>query len=237
MQAALRLIRQGTLGTITGFHAHVDRQMEYYYQFLDYTREPGGGIGYDLGIYYLTVLLSILGPVASVTGMIKTSRPVRAYTKEDSDRFGQNYEIQNENLMVATVQMQSGVLGTLHFNGDAVMPESSTLLLEGTRGILYLGNPDRFGDNLRIFEAGENDQEPAELTREIPVSGAYACNSRGLGVSEMADAIEKGRRPRTDCAMSVHALEVFDGITQSSQTGKSVQMRTSFEVPEPFEAE
>jgi len=233
LQAARRTVDSGLLGTITSCHASINRQMGHFYEFLDFTCQPGGGIGYDLGIYYLTAFLSLLGPVAEVFGYTATSRPQRINEKKDSPHFGESYTVENENLMMSVLRFRSGVLGTLHFNGDAVMPENPYFTILGTKGILYLSNPDHFGGRLVLMRSGDHCCEPADVTVPIDSSGRFSDNCRGIGVAEMADAIRCGRVPRAECHMPVHAIEILDGIVASGKSGSSVPIRSVFDRPLP----
>lgn len=225
LQIAAEAVEDGTIGTVTGFAAMLNRDLGMVYEGLEFLIQPGGGFGYDLGIYYLTALMSILGPVAEVCGMVQTNRPQRTYRQPGHPKYGQTFEIRNENLMAAVIRMQNGALGTLLFNGDCIFPQRPFLTIQGTGGILYLPDPNQFGGDVRLLYAN------AQVEEILPCRHGFTENLRGLGAAEMAAAIREGRPHRASKEMACHALELLDGIVASSEAGTFYRMTTAFAKP------
>jgi predicted dehydrogenase len=126
VQTAARAVKHGKIDEVTGFIVMLNRGLELLYEVFGFLQQPGGGIGYDFGVYALTAVFSILGSAAEVCGFSQTNRPTREYKFLPQFR-GQPYTVENENVMVAAIKMKSGVLGTVTFNGDSVFPEKPYL--------------------------------------------------------------------------------------------------------------
>ena len=228
VQTAKAAADQGMIGRITSCHASVNRDLSALYTPGAFGTLPGGGIGFDLGVYYLTVLLCILGPVAQAAGMLRTNGPQRVMKDPASPRYGEEFPIQNENLMTGVLAFENGVLGTLHFTGCSILPEAPHIQLYGSQGILYIPNPNMFGGQVLVQKKG------MEAPLPLPHSFGFAGNCRGLGVAEMAWAIRGSRPNRASGALAYHALEVFTAIAKSSQNGRFEQVASRFEIPRPL---
>jgi predicted dehydrogenase len=237
VQTAYEAVSAGMIGDVTGFTVMLNRGLDLLYEFIGFLTKPGSGIGYDLGVYALTALFSILGPAAEVCGFVQTNRPLRKYTNPQMPRYGDSYSIENENLMAAAIKMRNGALGTVMFNGDAVFPEKPYISLQGTRGMLYLPNPNEFGGEV-IYTPGIHDPrqiwDSGRLDSVLPVHHRYSEDSRGIGAADMALAIHEGGLHRASGEMASHLLEVLDGIANSCKTKRYVQLTSSFTRPDPL---
>ncbi len=233
IQTARRAVDTGVIGTVTSCSISLNRGMEHFYEFLPFTRQPGGGMGYDIGPYYLAAALSILGPVEEVCGMTHTSRPNRINRREGHPDFGKPYMVENENLFAAVTRFRSGVLGTVHLNGDCVFPEQPHFAIYGTKGVLYLANPDEFGGEVRVLEPAPCGSGIVRY-RTLEGSGLFADNSRGIGVAEMADAIRRGRPNRASKELALHMMELLDGVICSGKEGRTIVLESTFRRPEPL---
>lgn len=235
VQTAVAAVENGMIGEVTGFSVMLNRGLELLYETLAFIRQPGGGIGYDYGIYALTALFSILGPAAEVCGFSQTNRPVRRYQFETAPPHEDSYTIENENVMAAAIRMRSGVLGSVTFNGDSVFPDRPYISIQGTKGLLQLPDPNQFGGNV-IFTQGVTDLGSIGTAGDrdpiLPVHHRYAEDSRGIGVAEMAKAIEEHRPHRASATLATHLLELLDGIVSSSQSQRYARMESTFDKPE-----
>lgn len=209
IQTARSAVDKGLIGQVTSCHASVNRDMGMLYRPGSFVVEPGGGMGFDMGIYYLTALLSILGPVKQTAGIVQTNRPERIVTDIASPNFGETFKIENENLMTGLLVFENGTVGTLNFNGDSVFPEVPYTMLYGTEGILTIPNANEFGGVVTLQKKGA--EEPIVL----PVSHGFSDNSRGAGAAELAWSILKNRPHRASVEMACHAVEILEGIEKS----------------------
>ncbi len=227
-QTARLAVESGLIGEVTSCVAVLQRDAALLAEKFPYTARAGGGIGIDVGIYYITELLSLLGPVSEVCGMSKTHSPHRTHYFTSKGQLGEPYTITSETLLAGTVQFESGAVGSLHFNSASIRLERPSVVLYGTEGILSLPDPNMFGGSVRIIAKGQ--EEPYIL----PHTHAYDGDDRGIGVAEMAWSLRKGRIPRTNKELCYHALEVLNGILISGQTGRFYEVASRFEKQPPL---
>lgn len=212
IQAAKRTVDSGTIGMVTGCQASFNMNLSEMYPFFKMLTKKGAGIGMDRGVYFLTALCAIMGPVAEVCGFVRTLNPVT-----DS-------KIESENQMVASVKFKSGVLGTLNFNGNSVFPEVPELVIQGQEGMLHLPDPINFGGRVTLLKFGQ--------WSEVCYESKYTSDSRGIGPVEMAYAIRSNEKDRTSKEMAFHILEVFEAIEKSSVEKRYVTIESDFQIPE-----
>ncbi|MDR1903297.1 MAG: Gfo/Idh/MocA family oxidoreductase [Treponema sp.] len=228
VQTAIEAVNSGMIGDVTGFTVMLNRGLDFLYEYIGFIIKPGGGIGYDFGVYALTALFSILGPAEEVCGFMQTNRPFREYKNPMMPKYGQQYKIENENLIAAAIKMRNNVIGTVMFNGDSVFPEKPYISLQGTQGMLYLPDPNGFGGDCVYVPA------MSESDRILPVHHKYSKDSRGIGAADMALAIREGRAHRASGAMACHLLELLDGIANSCETKTYTTMASDFIKPAPL---
>jgi hypothetical protein len=173
-------------------------------------------------IYSTTVLLSILGPVKEVSGVVRTQTPERPHYS--LERFGESFQIECENLMSGILQFDCGTVGNLLFDSNSVfiLPEKPSLVLFGTMGILYMADPNNFGGDVRVILKGNNESFTMQQ------SYAFSDECRGHGVAEMAWSLRMGRKNRASKEMAYHALEVLHGIVKNSETKSNQVMKSTF---------
>ena len=228
LQTARYVVESGMLGDITSCYCAMTRDSNILNRAFPFTAKPGGGIGFDVGIYYITALLSILGPVQEVSGVVRTMNPEKQdYTLE---RFGDPIQVQCENLMAGTLQFACGTVGTLLFDSNSIfiLPEKPSLVLFGSMGVMYMADPNQFGGEVKVILKGNN--APFVMQQ----SHAFNSEFRGLGVAEMAWSLRTDRKNRTSKEMAYHALEVLHGIVKSSETKANQMMLSSFEKTPPI---
>jgi len=181
-----------------------------------------------VGIYSITALLSILGPVKEVSGVVQTRKPERPdYSLE---HFGEPFQVECENLMAGILQFERGTVGNILFDSNSIfiLPEKPSLVLFGTMGVMYMADPNRFGGDVRVITKGNS--EPFIMQQ----SHAFSDESRGLGVADMAWSLRMGRKNRASKEMAYHALEVLHGIVRSSETRSNQVMKSTFESTPPI---
>jgi predicted dehydrogenase len=228
IQTARYVVDSGLIGEITSCYCTLTRDSELFSRAFPFTAKPGGGIGFDVGIYYITALLSILGPVKEVSGVVRTRNPVRQdYSIE---HFGESFQIECENLMAGILQFECGTVGNVLFDASSIytLPENSSLVLFGTLGVMYMADPNGFGGEVKIILKGNN--EPIFMQS----SHAFSDEYRGLGVAEMAWSMRRGRKNRANKEMAYHALEVLHGIVESNELKSNRVIQSTFEKMSPI---
>lgn len=226
-QKARQIVDSGALGEVTSFHMSrnccLDRNL---CKFL-FLRLPAGGICYDLGVYYLTALVNLLGPIKEVCAVVENRKPVRIGCVEDGADFGKSYNYDNEAQVTAILRTESGVTGTFLLNGESIGANQHSFTVYGTEAVAQLPDPNNFGGDIQLIRS-RTDQQAAE--NDLP----FAQNSRGIGPSEMAAAMEEGRPNLASCELALHVLDVIECMMESSKTGAFVQVSTTCQRPAPL---
>lgn len=228
IQDARFYLDAGLIGDVTSVTATLNRDAGILAEYFPFTALPGGGIGLDVGVYYITAMLSLLGPVKDVSGFVTTIRPERTHFIPNQPNFGEKFTLQAENLVVGSFRFASGVFGNLHFSSSSIGQERPSIAIFGAEGILYLPDPNGFGGEVKVVLKGQT--EPVAL----PPAHGFRANSRGIGPAELAWSLRNGRRPRTSKEMAFHGLELLLGLYKSCETQQFYKMTSSFERPNPI---
>jgi predicted dehydrogenase len=228
IQTARFYLDAGLIGDITSVCATLNRDSGFLAERYPFTALPGGGIGLDVGVYYVTALLSILGPVTDVCGFVDTRGPERVHCFPSEENFGEPFRLQAENRVVGSFRFASGVMGSIHFNSASIGNEKPQIVVYGTEGILYMPDPNNFGGEVKAILKGHSEPVSLQPTH------SYAENSRGIGPAELAWALRHGRKPRTSKEMAFHGLELLLGLYKSCETSQFYRMTSSFERPNPI---
>lgn len=234
IQTARWAIDRGMIGDVTSCLVSINRDQNLNSELFRFLRSEGGAIPYDVGIYYVQALLCILGPVEEVTGFAAPAQVHRKqflFNEDDPDEW----QIPGSNLVTGSLKFQRGALGMLHFDGNTIGAECSAFRIYGTTGILELGDPNRFGDPIRLLKP---ENEPCSLPLTHGYNGASVLpeatdfekgyGNRGIGVAEMAWAIRKQRPNRLSKEMGLHALEVLCGLDKAAENGGVYRMTSTF---------
>ena len=224
VQTAKYIVESGVIGKPISCRASISRDYAVYGEFLTHLYKKGAGIGFDMGGYYLTALAAILGPAKTIGAFTNTNEPTRINTRIGTPWYGQEYTIEVPNVISAAIQYENGVLGTLHMNSDCILDETYGLEIYGTDGILYMGNPNEFGNPVYVQKVNGGKQL-------FPLTHGFAENSRGLGAAEMAWSIVAGRNHRASKEMAFHVFEMMHGIMLSAEKGEFYKMESTFETP------
>lgn len=235
VQSAKKAIVGGMLGDIHSFAISANRNNDYILSAVPFLRVPGTGVLLDYGVYYLTVLVSLLGPVDKVGGIVGTPYKTRVNIDPQSPEFGQVMDTPNESQVSAVLHLKNGVTGTLHIDTDCNYKDEAYFAIYGTKGILYLSDPNGFGGEVRLLPNNTSDpkREEAPVILCDPLSGKE--NLRGIGASEMADAIAGQRPNRASKEMAYHVLEVLEAILQCGEQGQFVAVKSECEIPPALE--
>ncbi len=187
-----------------------------------YYSDPGGGPAMDMGPYYLTALVNLLGAIARVTAFASRSGATRTIAK--GPRAGQKVPVEVYTHIAGALEFASGAIVQIATSFDVKGHGHSHLEIYGTDGSMLVPDPNRFdGEVLRL---DGSDWTP------IPNSfGSADGNYRGFGLADMADAIVTGRPNRASGALALHVLEAIEGLTRSAATGRAVQMETHCDRP------
>lgn len=191
----------------------------FYYQ-------PGGGPHFDMGPYYLTALVQLLGPVKCLTAMGKAMDAVRLATS--AEHWGKELPVEVETTMAGVLEFHCGALVTACFSFDVWKHQHKPIEIYGRKGSLRAPDPNSFGGPVEIFRADTGKQSPWQ---EQALINPYVGNSRFLGVADLAAAVRDGRAARCNGDVALHVLEILCGLGESSRTGAVKELTTCPERP------
>jgi predicted dehydrogenase len=224
LQTCRKLIDDGFIGEVvaaTAFmtcHGHESwhPDPEFYYQ-------TGGGPMFDMGPYYLTALVSLLGEAKIVCGMTKISFPQRTITS--SKKFGNIIDVEVPTHVAGNIEFKSGAVATMITSFDIWNSTLPRIEIYGSLGTLIVPDPNTFGGPVLLRTSIGKEY------KEIPLTHIYEENSRGLGVADMARCIETGEKNRASGELANHVLELMHAFHISSDTKQYAQLKTTCERP------
>ncbi len=233
-QSARSAIESGMLGEVNSFAISCNRDNAYLQSKYSFLLEPGAGVLKDYAVYHLTALVSLLGSVERVGGVIKNPYKKFINIFPDSPNYGKELESPNESRVSAILMMKSGVTGTLHIDCDNIIQDQAFFAIYGTKGILYLTDPNGFGGTVRFLPKSMDFSKPVEFV-ELECKTGFVENSRGIGPADLAESVLKGKKNnRASKEMAYHVLEVLEGLLSCSENGSFVNINSDFEIPEPM---
>ena len=198
-------------------HEHWHPNPRFYY-------EVGGGPMLDMGPYYLTALINLMGPISSVSGMTRKTFEERTITSESL--FGTKIDVEIPTHIAASLRFVNGAIGTIITSFDIWGSQLPRIEIYGTEGSISVPNPNTFEGPVLIQTGYADNWSPIDLTH--PIGG------RGLGVVDMVAAVKDSRQPRADMSLAYHALDVMEAIHDSSNQEKHVSIKSSCRRPAPI---
>ncbi len=221
VQEARALIDNGAIGRpLMGVATFLSHGMEHWHPNPAFFFEPGGGPVFDMGPYYLTTLVTLLGPVSAVTAIGQKGFAERVVTTPASPVAGTAIEVQTPTSVQALLQFHSGAQVTFLASWDVWRHGMLPIELHGTEASLRLPDPNWFGGRLELaVERGDwTAREPAGPFAAVnwPRADPVHANYRGLGLAEMARAILDKRPARCSGELTLHVLGVMSAILRSA---------------------
>ena len=227
LQTCRQLMDEGVIGAPVGAVAFMlCRGHERWHPDPEFYYEVGGGPVFDMGPYYLTALVSLLGSVKRVTGATRMTFPERTITSEK--KKGKIIPVEVPTHVAGVMDFESGAIGTMLMSFDVWAHALPRIELYGTEGSMNVPDPNGFGGPIQIKLAG------AEVWEDVPGERAYGENTRGLGVADMACAIRSGRGHRANGELSYHVLDIMHAVHEASDRGQHVTLESRCERPLPL---
>ncbi len=227
IQTCRQLIDDGAIGRPVAATAFMmSRGHEGWHPSPEFYYKAGGGPMFDMGPYYLTALVALLGSVKRVTGSTQISRAQRTITSQPL--AGQVITVDVPTHVVGVLDFAIGAVGTIITSFDVQASVLPRIEIYGTEGTLSVPDPNTFGGPVRLRRAGEEEWQ------EIPLTHANPEQSRGLGVADLAQAAVSGRPHRANGELALHVLEIMETIHTASDEGRHITLRSRCERPAPF---
>jgi predicted dehydrogenase len=243
-QTARKILDSGVIGTPIGCMAHVGTHgVERHNPNPDFYYLPGGGPLLDLGPYYLTVMVFLMGPIRRVSGM--ANRAFEQRQIENGSRNGEWMDVKVDTHSLSMLEFESGAIGNMTMSFDIWDSEAPRLEIYGTEGTLCIPDPDPVhGANsfegpvwYRTRETSRWEFQPRPINRPgawlvADNTHGFNENSRGLGLLEMAYALKEKRPPRASGELAHHVLEVMLGIEEAPRKGGFVEIDSRCAIPQ-----
>ncbi len=229
LQTCRQVIDAGIIGTPVAATAFMlSHGPENWHPNPDFFYQPGAGPMFDMGPYYLTALVSLLGPVRRVTGSARASFPERTIGSEPLR--GTKITVNVPTHVAGVLDFAQGSIATIVTSFDVWSGNVPRLEIYGSEGTLSLPDPNTFGGPVRVRRGGEKEWE------DVPLSHGNAGNSRGIGVLDMARAIQRGRPHRAGGDLAYHVLDLMHAFHDASREGKHIDVASTCERPAALQA-
>lgn len=248
IQQSKALIDGGKIGKPVGFTANMTCPgHELWHPNPGFYYKRGGGPMFDMGPYYMTALIYLLGPVKRISCFTTTGRPVR-------NVLGTMTETEVPTLYTGIMEFVNGAVGTVTMSFDTWKSSLPCIEVYGTEGTVCVPDPDSFGGPVKLFDGNKlksiveavtephpakiitmvtnQDKCEVDVPMEFPENPEHRGNMRGLGVSDMAQSLIDGRKSRMSESISLHVVEALNAFEESAKTGKAYEMTSTCEPTE-----
>ena len=223
-QTCRKLIDDGWIGEPIGATAFMmGRGPEGWHPDPNFFYQVGGGPMFDMGPYYLTALVNLMGPVRSVAGKARITFPERVITAQA--KFGEVIKVNTATHVTGIMEFANGAIGTIATSFDVWAAQLPNIEIYGSEGSMSCPDPNTFGGPVRVKRFDSPDW------REIPLTHGYADQSRGLGVADMAAAMRSGRPHRASGKQAYHVLDLMHAFHDASREGKTIDITSGPEPP------
>jgi len=236
-QEARRLIDADAIGRpLLGVASIMGHGMEHWHPNPGFFFRPGGGPVFDMGPYYLTTLVTLLGPVASIVALGQIGFKTRVISAPNSPLLGQSIKVETLTSAQALLQFESGAQITFLASWDVWNNSVPPIELYGETGSMRVPDPNWFGGAIeKSTRRGEWTAIGTEQQRfgqpNWPSDKPVHANYRGLGLAEMARAITENRRHRANGDVALHVLAIMAGILEAATEGRPVKIAQGCEWP------
>jgi predicted dehydrogenase len=242
-QLARKLVDAGTIGRVVGGTAYVmSHGMEHWHPNPGFFFQPGAGPVFDVGVYYITALVNLLGGIKGVTAMASRGFAERLVTATGPMK-GKKIKVNTPTNINAILEFASGAQMTLGASWDVWKHgHPNPIELYGAKGSMLVPDPNFFAGTVAWSDGG------GDFTEVDSADGAFGkanwpwsgqptrANYRMLGVADLIDAAAKKREPRCSGRLAAHVVEVMEAILTSAASRKFVQVKSTVERPKPLTA-
>jgi predicted dehydrogenase len=188
--------------------------------------ERGAGPLFDMGPYYLTTLVQLLGPARRIAAMARTARKQREVTSEPL--AGTMIDVEVPTHVVSTIEHRSGATASLVTSFDVQASAYRCIEVYGTEATLSVPDPNTFGGPVRIRRQGDEEWLDVDLV------DTHLPQFRGIGCADMLWARRTGRPHRTSAELALHVLELMTAAIDSSEHGRVIELTTTCGRAEPL---
>ena len=247
IQTARAIIDAGILGDIIGGScAMISHGPETWHPDPEFFYKRGGGPMLDMGPYYVTALLQLIGEAKGVMGMTRKSFPTRLITS--MPHSGTVVDVETDTHLTGYIEFSNGAIVQLCTTFD-VYGSQTRFELYGTKGSMVVPDPNTFNGPVLLYIPEDQAAAPAvdpallrgnnrpdfyEKYKEIPIMFDYSENSRALGLADMCKALATGRDFRANYRQQHHVLEILTSFTRSCQEKRYIELKTKYDRSAPM---
>jgi predicted dehydrogenase len=236
VQAARKLLDDGTVGDIiTGTAAILSHGMEHWHPNPDFFFKPGAGPVFDMGPYYISALVAMLGPVSRVNSVGKIAFKERLVTAEGPMK-GQSVTVETLTTVNSHLTFASGADIMFMASWDVWAHGQRPLELHGKNASLRLPDPNFFGGDVELA-VGREGWKSLPTTADTfgkanwPVAEPKNANYRGLGIADLGAAVREGRPHRASGDVALHVLAVMSGVLESALENRAIDITVGCDRP------
>ena len=229
LQTCRKLIDDGAIGRPIGATAFMTgRGPEGWHPSPEFFYEKGGGPMLDMGPYYITALVNLLGPVARVCSSSKISFKQRTITSQP--KYGKVMNVVTPTHIQAVLDFKSGASATIVTSFDVWAAELPRIEIYGEKGTLSVPDPNGFAGAVRLWTPATREW------KEVPHSHGHGDNFRGIGLADLAYAVRDKRPNRASGSLALHVLEIMHAAINAGRLGKYLTLTTTCKQPAPLPA-
>ena len=235
-QNARKLIEEDKIGKVVlGTFNLMSHGMEHWHPNPDFFFKPGAGPVFDVGVYYLTQLINLIGPVKSISSISGTATPERLITSEP--RNGEKIVVETPTTLMGSLEFHNNAKIQFFCSWDVWKHKHSTIELYGLEGSMIVPDPNFFSGDILFSKKDEdwqiinNDSMLLGIPNKTDNDGSKIANYRGIGLSDMIDAINNQRQARCSLDLAIHVLEVMEGIITSSELSEVYHLKSKPKQP------
>ena len=222
LQTAQRLVEEGRIGIpISALALFRSAGPESWHPNPEFFYRRGGGPLFDMGPYYLTALVQLLGPVRRVTARSSTF-PLRRVIGA-GPRAGTEFAVEVPSAHSALVEFSSGASAQVVFSFESFRDQAPVLEIDGTTGAIALPDPNGFDGATRLWT-----DDPAQPI-DIPAAGHVT--GRGAGVVDLARSLRAGVPERASGRLAFHILDIMESIRESAELDRPIDLTSTTDRP------
>ena len=240
LQTSRKLLDDGWIGTPVGASAFfLSNGVEHFHPSPAFFYGPAGGPLLDVGPYYLTALINLLGPVARVAASSRITFPERMITSPE--QYGSRIKVETPTYISSVLEFESGIISSLLATFDVQATRLPFIEVYGTKGSLSATDPDIWSGSPEIRQYGEEEKAMLDLERNVPWtafrSSRPIAGMRGIGVADLARAIVDGQPHRVAAEVAYHVLDIALSVAEAAESGVHVQVDSTCTRPAPLPLE
>jgi len=225
LQSARQVVDDGLIGEPIAANAFMlSRGVETWHPNPEFFFKAGGGPMFDMGPYYLTALIQFMGPIKGLSSTAVASFDERIISSQPL--AGEKIVVETPTHISCLLEFTSGKVATLMTSFDVWASQVPRIEIFGSEGTLGVPDPNTFGGPVLLRKAADEDWVELELNHKN-----YTSNMRGLGVADIAHALQSGRPHRASGQQALHVLDAMETSLKAAEERRFVELSTSTTIP------